>query len=484
MNDHKLPSRNSQLKGFHFGLQPTLAWSAILGFVFVLALGILAGAGSIMRLFFPVGAFAVSIFLYLRYPILYIGFTWWIWFLTPWVRRLIDYRSSFVEPSTVLLAPYLVTFVTIATFFRHLPKAHRQGGLPFVLCSLAVFYAAFIGLINSKFGDNSRVLNEIIGAQNFTYTPANVLRGLLDWLTPILFGFHLFVNWENYPKYRQNFQRIFLWGVLIMGAYGVVQYLVAPEWDRFWLTNVIKTGNTSFGLPKPLGIRVFSTMNSPGPFSSTMLAGLLLLLSGQGTLRFSAMSVGYLSFLLTLVRSAWGGWFVGLIIFISSVKSNLQLRLIITILVVGILAFPLTTIEPFSDVINSRLQTLTDVKNDASYEARTTTYNRALGAALVEPMGNGLGLPAVDSAIIDTLIAFGWLGCIPYVGGLILLLFKMMQCTERRFDTFMSSAFAITVSSLALLVLGNSLIAVGGLVLWGFLSMVLAGHRYYQHQPN
>jgi len=56
------------------------------------ALCVLVGAGGILRLAFPIGSFGVGTFLYLRYPVLYIGFTWWR-FLTP-CRRLIDYQSG------------------------------------------------------------------------------------------------------------------------------------------------------------------------------------------------------------------------------------------------------------------------------------------------------------------------------------------------------------------------------------------------------
>jgi hypothetical protein len=382
----------------------------------------------------------------------------------------------------MLLAPYLVALVTLATFLRHLPKSYRQNGLPFVLSGTGVFYGCLIGLVNSTVGDHSKLLINRVGEGGFTYTLNHVIRGTLDWLTPILFGFHLFVNWQDYPKYKQNFQRTFLWGVLVMGVYGVVQYLVAPEWDRFWLTNVIKAGVSSFGNPEPLKIRVFSTMNAPGSFAVVMMAGLLLLLTGKGTLRFFSTAIGYLSFLLTLVRSAWGGWFVGLMIFMTALKSHLQMRLIIAILIVGICTFPLTTIEPFSEVIGNRFETLSNIQEDGSYQARAHTYETMLGAALLEPLGNGLGLVGFDSGLMDVFIALGWLGSIPYLGGLILLLFKLTQCSERRFDTFMSSASAISVGMVALLAFGNPLTGVGGIILWGFLGMVLAGHEYYQHQ--
>jgi hypothetical protein len=383
----------------------------------------------------------------------------------------------------VLLAPFLATLVTLATFLRYLPKLYRQDGLPFFLALIAVFYASLTGLINSRFGLSPQIIDVITPGQTFIYTPASVLIRTLDWSTPILFSFHLFVNWRYYPEYRQNIQRTFCWGVLVMGLYGIVQFLVAPEWDRFWLINVQPpTGAGPFGSPEPLGIRLFSTMNSPGPFANTLMAALMLLFTGQGILRFFAAGAGYLAFLLTLVRAAWGGWFVSLLIFSSSLKAQLQMRLIITILMIGILAFPLTTIEPFSGVIGKRTQTLSNVKEDHSFNDRMGNYNRVLGSALLQPVGNGLGLPPVDSAVIDIFLAMGWLGAIPYLGGLFLLVFKLSQCSERRFDSFVSAATAISLTQILMLVFGNGLIGVSGVLLWGFLGIALAAHKYYQHQ--
>ena len=61
---------------------------------------------------------------------------------------------------------------------------------------------------------------------------------------------------------------------MVMGAYGVWQYMVAPAWDGFWIES---TGLLTFGKPEPRQIRVFSTMHSNGPFAVTMMAALLLL---------------------------------------------------------------------------------------------------------------------------------------------------------------------------------------------------------------
>jgi hypothetical protein len=482
MSHIKMHSRNSPIKGFHLELKPAPAWTAILGFSLISLLGILGGAGSILRLIFPLGAFVVGVFLYRRYPLLYLGFTWWLWFLTAWVRRLIDLRSGFVDPSPVLLAPFFASIVTLATLFRLLPKLYAKDALPYVLALFGVTYSILIGLINSRYGLDKSIL-EVLSAEGLSYSPTSVILKALDWGTPILFSFHIAANWRYYPEYRQNIQRVFRWGVLIMGVYGVVQYVVAPPWDRLWLASIFD-GTFVFGRPEPFGFRVFGTMHSAGPYAHTMMAALLLLLADHGILRFFSAGPAFLAFLLTLVRASWGGWLLGFAIFMNSLKPKLQMRLFVSVLVIGILAMPLTAIEPFSQVINSRVQSLTNVNEDVSFQERSQSYNRALSIVPFKPMGNGLGLPGLDSAFLDVMIAMGWIGGIPFFGGLFLLLLNAVQCMKRRSDAFLSACCAISIASVGMLILNNVFTGAQGILLWSFLGIVAAGHRYYQHQEN
>jgi hypothetical protein len=453
-------------RGFYLNLQPAIAWNAIFGFSAFSALCILAGLGKILNLVFPLGALAVGVILYFRYPILYVGFTWWMWFLSPLVRRLSDYRTGFTDPSPILLTPFLVTLIALITFLRFLPDSRRQGGLPFVLSTLGVFYGYLVGLIKAS--------------------PVTVSVALLSWLAPIVFGCHLFVNWRDYPNYRQNIQRVFLWCALVAGVYGVFQYLVAPEWDRFWLKNVIETGSTSFGTPEPLAIRVWSTMHGPGVFAFVMMAALLLLLSNVGPLCLPATAAGYLSFLLSAVRSAWLGWLVGVLSLVTALKPKLKMRLILILLVVAVCVIPLTTIEPFSEVIGTRFQTLADVKNDGSAGERQENYDKWLNYALTNFLGDGVGVTPglLDSGIMEILISLGWFGAIFYGSGLLSLLFQLVHASKIRADPFASTARAIAVAMLCQIIGGSVMSGLPGMILWVFLSLGVAADKYYCHQNS
>jgi len=453
---------NSRKQRFSLTLKPQAAWMAILGLLLITALCLAAGLGKVLNIIFPAGSFAVGLFLYLRYPILYVGFTWWVFFLTPFVRRVADNRSGFTDPSPMLLAPLLVAMLTIVTFYRNLPKAHEQGSLPFVISAMGVFYGFLVGLINGS--------------------PVPAIISLISWVSPILFGFHLLVNWRDYPSYRENIQRTFLWGVLVTASYGIYQYLVAPEWDRFWLIETKLF--SSMGTPEPLGLRVWSTMNSPLHFATVMIPGTILLFIGQGRLRIPGVVLGILSLLLTTVRTAWGGWMVSLIALLGFLKGIVQMRLIAMLLVIAILVVPLSTVEPFAQVIQSRLTTLTNVGDDQSAKDTAGLYALMIDDALKEFIGQGNGtLGPMDSGVLEMIFTLGWFGSIPYVGGLLLLLYSLFQGSKpSTSDPFACATRAITFGFLPMLAGSNVIIGISGMVFWGFLGLGMAANKYHSHQ--
>jgi O-Antigen ligase len=446
----------SQPQRFHPG------WFAVLGLVLFSTLCIIGGGtAKILNLAFPAAALAVAVYLYRRFPLLYVGFTWWMFFLTPLVRRLADWKAGFTDPSPILLAPLLVAMVSFVTFYRNLPKYYRQGGLPFTLSIGSVFYSFLIALIQTS--------------------PVSAVLSFLGWISPILFGFHLFVNWRDYLSYRQSIKCNFIWGILVTGSYGLYQYIFAPEWDRLWL---IETGlYTSMGSPEPLGMRVWSTMNSPLHFAAVTIAGLMLLFVNQGVLRVPASIFGYLAFMLTTVRTAWGGWFVAFIVFATSLKPRLQMRLIITIVVVALCIIPLTTVDPFSQVIQSRFLTFSNIGEDGSLNDRQALYNALFDQALNEVIGKGLGgTGPIDSGILELLLSFGWLGTIPYVSGIFILFLTLFQSREIRHDPFANCARAISFSFISMLPGSGMTSGLFGMVFWGFIGIGMAAIEYHRHQ--
>jgi hypothetical protein len=410
--------------------------------------------------------------LYWRYPGSYLGFAWWLWFLTPEVRRLVDYQVGWNPISVVMLAPYLVTALTFFTVLQHLPKLQINRYFPFGLILLGLFYAFNVGV--------------------WKVGPFGATFDLLNWLVPVVFAFHLLVHWRNYPLFGQVIQRTFAWGVLVMGSYGLLQFFSPPVWDEYWMLNA-EMG--SIGIPEPFEVRVFSTLNSPGPFAVVMMAGLLLLLSGGGLVRLPAASVGYASFLLSLVRASWGAWVVGLLIIVAQTARS-RPRLLATVVVMGAITLPLLAVGPVANTVDERLQTISDLQQDDSFQTRLMFYSEFLPPAFLNPVGEGMGSTGVatrlstaggelgvwgnfDSGIMNIPFVLGWPGLLLYASGLAWLLLYALRSRGSRHDLFAAASRGIAVALLAQLIFANTLVGLSGMVFWSFLGLSLAANTYH-----
>jgi len=459
--DRMLPIRGST-SAFKSPFQPAVAWVSILGLVVITALLVLAGAGKVLNIVFPLASLLLGVVLYYRAPLLYIACTWWLWFLAPLVRRISDYQSSFTDPSPILLAPFLMTAVSFITLWKYFPKTYRGAELPFFLAIVGLVYGGLIGLINKS--------------------PFAVAKDFLDWTTPVFFGFHLFVHWQQYPTYRKTIERVFTWAILCMGIYGIFQFISLPVWDEQWLTNtefnVAIVENQDDTSQKT--VRVWATMQSGEPFSAFMAGGLLLLLIGKGPLSIPASIVGYLSFLLAMVRSGWLGWAAGALTLISSLKPRFQLRLVLLMVVLGLCLVPLANMEPFATSINDRLNSFSNIENDASAQARQGSSAVYAAKAMTSVIGDGLGGGSIDSAIFATLFNLGWLGTLPYMGSILILSWKLFQNSPGTRDPFVGVSRAIVITVIVRMPLNGSNTGASGLLLWTFLALGLAAIRYHQ----
>ena len=472
---HYFPSDNpaSLISNPRKGDNEQQVWFFIGGFVLLLVLCIAVRASSVLRLLFPISSFLLGIFLFKRYPIHYVGFAWSLWIFTPFLARIADFQSAWDPQRTMLVTPFLVCAISGVTLFNNIGRAIYIGGVtPFVLTLIGLAYGTLIGLSVTS--------------------PINVMRALLDWLVPVMFGFHLFWNWKDYPKHSTAIRKIFTVLVLITGVYGVFQYITAPEWDCQWLIN--SGMNSSLGSPEPFGLRVWSTMHSAGPFGIFLMSGLLLLLSDQSALKLPATVIGYLSFLLSLVRSAWGGWIIGFISIVLSVNSKMRTKLIFFVLVAAICIVPLSQMEPFADTISGRVSSISNLDEDVSFNTRTDGGGDFILQALSNPLGQGLGNVwktnsegelvqiVTDSGIADIFFTLGWLGGIPYILGICMMMAQSMNSPNAIQDPFINASRSISLSLLLQLIFANALLGVGGLLIWTFLGISLAGDRYYQHQ--
>jgi hypothetical protein len=209
-------------------------------------------------------------------------------------------------------------------------------------------------------------------------------------------------------------------------------------------------------MPLPFAMRVFSTLNSPGPaadfFALTMLLTLpLLRLRNIWTWPlFAALGA---ALLLTLIREAWVGLLVGTLVYLlmSPRRFAALPALAAYAILLGFFVSSLPALlgsGPNADVIVSRISTFGDVAHDESAVTRQNEINDALTAGLANPIGAGLGTVGtaaklgsnplssvvgnvLDSGYLSRLLELGWLGTIGYLavvlGGPIALAIALLQ---------------------------------------------------------
>jgi hypothetical protein len=435
------------------------AWVAIGAFVFITIAGTF-GAAKLMNYVYPASSFVLLLFLYHRYPLFFHSFIWWLIFLSPLVRRLVDYRSSFTNPSPILIAPSLVGIIILPSFLKQIPSLKLRDAVPYGMAAFGVCY----GFIMSYF---------------YNIPMQKVLLGTMGWLSPIFYGFYVFIHWRQYPEYQKNLEQTMRWGILIMSVYGIYQYLNLPEWDRAWMVNSAMNvaGDAATG-----EVRVWSTMNSGEPFSALLAAGLIITLGGKGMLPVAASATGYITFLLSLIRSAWLGWIGGIFCLFFISKPQFQGRLIFSTLALSSLITPLVASGVFGDRINTRFSTFSDLGNDASANGRQSMYSE-IDTILTNFLGGGIQDARMDSSIFSLLVELGWVGGIPYVLGLGGLIYACWVGVNKPYASHTSKLMlAAAVTCLVRIPVNTTLTGIGGTLLWGSLSFCLAGSKYLQHQ--
>jgi hypothetical protein len=442
------------------GIETSIYVWGILGFSCLVLLGCFAGLGKIINYFFPIAAAIISGVLYLKNPVLYFTFSWWICFLSPFVRRIADFKGSYTDPSPILLAPYLVALVPAIYIFRQIPNTVKQGGQPFVLPIAGVLYSFSIALFNRPIA--------IAG------------RGLIDWIAPVFFGYSIFINWKCFPKIWHATKNNFTWAALLLGSYGITQYLISPEWDAQWIINSkFDALAPGFSQPAPLGIRVFSTLNSQEPFSAVIVPTLLIALNSNLPVAWPAFISGILSLLLSFVRSGILALGSSLVVLITGSKLSSNARLLFSGSILFICLMPLLSMDEFRDIIQARLETLQDLDNDGSINIRRDSSIALLDSALSNFIGDGIGGPTFDNALISILMNLGWIGAIPYLSGIVVVVIKLFKNDS---TGSISIIRAVIFSCLVRLPVNSPMLEVSGMILWGFMGLGLSAVKFHEYQ--
>lgn len=428
------------------------------------------GLGKFLILLFPLSAMLVGGFLFFRAQNLYVGFTIWLWLLNPLIKRIIDYQCGYYTTGGLFTTAQFVTALSLITFLAKMPSFYRKAGLPFFLCGMVVFFASLSGIVQNTFRDFL------------------VVTTILGWICPISFGCFIFLNWPDYILYRETLKKVFFWGIIVLGLYGIYQFAVAPEWDEFWL---LTTGLNSRGKPEPFGIRVWSTMSAAHHVSVPLVAGIMYLLCVPKDIKnYIFTAIAATTLMLTRVRTSWISLAISLMIYWSMARLKVKLKIIFGVGIIAcIIMFSFLSIEEFGTVIGQRFSSFNDLSSDKALALRVEGYDEIFVALALNPIGRGFGgsvqnlvqLSDGDSTFLSMLLWFGLLGTLVYNLGILLCYVKILIKRSFVKDDFLLASKAISVGILPMTLTGQLFASGAGFFYWVILSFTLSGYRYYDH---
>jgi hypothetical protein len=212
------------------------------------------------------------------------------------------------------------------------------------------------------------------------------------------------------------------------------------------------------------------------------MAGLLLLFSVRSRIKPLATAAGYTAFLLSLVRTSWLGWLVGLLVLARSSKGGQIPRLLLSLVLLPVLISPLMLNPEIATVVTDRLQTFQSTGQDASYQDRAEEYHVLLATLAEDPFGEGLSNAetlhgyTMDSGLILLLYNFGWIGAVLFLVGIALCARRMPSGRDSA-DPIAPIYRAVYVALILELLSGNTLIGPSGVILWTCVGLGLSLHH-------
>ncbi|WP_347555464.1 glucose-6-phosphate isomerase [Robbsia sp. KACC 23696] len=452
-------------------------WALPVAQIVITLLLIVAHQGTLLEFVFPLMSVGIGAWFLKRYPVYYVGYSWWLWFASSEIRRLTDFfHGTFNPTSPIQVAPLAVAMLALFSLMRHGRFLGTKSGMPYLLMLAGTLYSFAVGIVT----------NGLFSA----------IYAFSGWLYPILMALHAYSLSERYPQFQRMMMRTWLSGTIFMGIYGIIQYAIMPPWDALWMT--LSGLTSSLGDPVPFASRMFGPLNSTGPFAGMISAGLLLSLVPGYKWRWLTAALGVICLGLTLVRSAWGGMALSIILLLTVLDAKTKIRVIFGVLIVAMLSVPVFTSSLVSGQLSKRVDTVGDISNDNSFAARTQFYSSFLSTALGDVAGQGMGAvgtgarlnggganaaltASFDSGVMELPYTLGWPGVLLFLIGLFSSLARATRLAIKyRRDRFVMVWYAISIGVLAQIVFVNTLVALDGMLYMIGVTIPLMAHRYYQ----
>jgi len=414
-------------------------------------------------------------------PRLLVPYTLLIWAVAPELRRIADWSEGVYHSVSLLsLAPLLTGATLIVPVLREVHRIKRSWSRILLLFAAALAYGALIGLAKNGMGS--------------VYDLANYVVPLL--LIPF------FVVTPYTSKDIDRLLYAYANIAVLVAIYGIIQYLTVPPWDAFWMRHA---DMMSIGQPYPLEIRVFSSLNSPGPAATFLVFALVPMIlekRWQGSLRWIGVLFVVICLLTTLVRSAWLVLLVMLLVYIGSSPSKGKWKTLLQLTIVAGACVWIVPKLPGAEGLVARMETLTSVQEDHSYNERLGLWQNMLPIVASNPVGQGIGsvgqgtklsnggelgeYGVMDNGFIALLLTFGALGAILFFGALGAVVKQIVARVTRKDDQqpYARLALAAWCGAVAGLISDNGFPGLKGYLIWMLIGLGLSAKEVIESRKK
>jgi hypothetical protein len=398
-----LPWRN-------LSIERKLVWALVL----IVGGAMFTPAAKALLILFPVGSLYVGYRALRTDNALFGEFVTWLFFLTPFLRRVVDYETNARE-MIIISTPFLVLLIPLMFVLVRWKKAISWESAPFCYAIAAVLYGAFVACAHSQF--------------------SSAAAGLIMWIPPITFALFLLLERDRISDVSEGIERAILGGTFVAGIYGLIQYFYIPAWDAAWMRSV---DMDTIGKPEAMEVRVFSTLNSPQILASFLLVGILLAYRLRSRWKYLILLAGIASLVLSAARSAWIGLFAGLMFLAFRGSSAERVRTLFATAGCTLLILVALNVPELSDTISARFNTFSDLKHDESALDRKETYTRVSELLQHSLEGSGLGVDngmadaQNDSSVVAVLLGLGLPGSLIFATALGVCAFKLLFTRSAR----------------------------------------------------
>ncbi|MBO9606664.1 MAG: O-antigen ligase family protein [Paenibacillaceae bacterium] len=301
-----------------------------------------------------------------------------VWAVCPEIRRIADWlEGSYHSVSLLSMAPLLASAMLAVPVLARIHRIDPSVRKLIVVPTVVLAYGSLLGLAHNGTG---------------------AIYDLANYLIPLLLIPYFAVT----PFERKDQERLIVAYTniaVLVAVYGIIQYIFVPAWDAFWMEHVEMN---SIGKPEPLEIRVFSTLNSPGPagmFMATALAPMIVERKWRGALGWFGVLLVAVGLIITLVRSSWVMLVVIVAVYVAISSGRQKWRLLAQLGAVTAALTWLVPKLPGAQGLVARLNTMTAIQDDYSYNERLDFFHMVFPLIKGQPQGLGLGSIGVGTKL-------------------------------------------------------------------------------------